>query len=378
VENVCHTLAGGVLARAGFDRLSPLATATMLVASNLPDVDVAVTAWGDLAYLEHHRGVTHAMLGLALEAPLLAGLVCAWDRLVRRRRRPDVAPARFLPLLLVSAVGLVGHTLLDFTNAYGVKPWLPFDATWYYGDLVFIVDPWLWLLLGGALLLGSARRARTNVSWAVLFAAMATAVVSSATMPPGVSGGRGAVGAWLALLAALWAARATWRTVDRTALARSALVGLAAYWALLGAAHALALCEVERVAGDGRPNVVPTLMRPDRWTAFVLTPEEIRTGAVRIGGDPVRLRSIPRRLDDPAVVAASDTCPGAVAIAFGRFLFADVRSREDGGRTVRFQDARFGAVPAGATSFATVDVELDSDLRPEPDPRYCPKPDGSW
>src|SRR5512143_1177217 len=129
----------------------------MLVASNLPDVDVAVTAWGDLAYLEHHRGVTHAMLGLALEAPLLAGLVCAWDRLVRRRRRPDVAPARFLTLLLVSAVGLVGHTLPAFPTASGVTPSPPSGATWACGGLVFTVGPWLWLLLGGALLLGSAR-----------------------------------------------------------------------------------------------------------------------------------------------------------------------------------------------------------------------------
>src|SRR3954467_12083649 len=140
MENVCHTLVGGVLARAGFDRLSPLATTTMLVAANLPDADVVCTYWGDLAYLEHHRGITHSVLGLAIEAPLLAAIVVLCDRLFRRRRRSNVEPARFLPLLLAAAVGLASHLLLDFSNSYGVKPWLPFDATWYYADLVFIVD----------------------------------------------------------------------------------------------------------------------------------------------------------------------------------------------------------------------------------------------
>src|SRR5512143_1175867 len=129
----------------------------MLVASNLPDVDVAVTAWGDLAYLEHHRGVTHAMLGLALEAPLLAGLVCAWDRLVRRRRRPDVAPARFLTLLLVSAVGLVGHTLPALRTGSGATPCPPSGARLACGRRGPAAGPWPWPPLGGAPLLGSAR-----------------------------------------------------------------------------------------------------------------------------------------------------------------------------------------------------------------------------
>jgi inner membrane protein len=155
VENLCHTLVGAVLARAGLDRLSPLATPVALVGANLPDADVVVTLWGELAYL--------------------AGAAVAASALVRRRD-PGAAPARFRPLLVVASVALASHTLLDFTNSYGVKPWLPFDTTWYYADLVFIVDPWLWLLLGVALFLGGRMTLGRGLFWAVLLGAMAVAV----------------------------------------------------------------------------------------------------------------------------------------------------------------------------------------------------------
>ena len=30
---------------------------------------------------------------------------------------------------------------------------MPFSDRWFYGDTLFIVDPWLWLILGGAVML---------------------------------------------------------------------------------------------------------------------------------------------------------------------------------------------------------------------------------
>jgi inner membrane protein len=45
-------------------------------------------------------------------------------------------------------------------NVYGVRWLMPFDGTWFYGDSLFIVDPWLWLLLGAAWLLGRRLRRR--------------------------------------------------------------------------------------------------------------------------------------------------------------------------------------------------------------------------
>src|SRR5262249_14110877 len=155
---------------------------TMLVAANLPDVDVISMFWGDLAYLEHHRGITHSVLGLLVLAPLLASAMCVWDAVVRRRRYPSAPHARFGALVVVSLVGLASHVVLDYTNSYGVKPWLPFDATWYYGDTVFVVDPWLWIILGGGLVIGAHLGRVRAMLWGALFAAMAGAVLISAAI----------------------------------------------------------------------------------------------------------------------------------------------------------------------------------------------------
>ena len=35
---------------------------------------------------------------------------------------------------------------MDWTNNYGMRFLLPWDSRWFYGDLVFIIDPYLWIL----------------------------------------------------------------------------------------------------------------------------------------------------------------------------------------------------------------------------------------
>ena len=32
------------------------------------------------------------------------------------------------------------HPILDYANNYGLRPFLPFDGAWYYGDVLFIFD----------------------------------------------------------------------------------------------------------------------------------------------------------------------------------------------------------------------------------------------
>ena len=58
--------------------------------------------------------------------------------------------------LLLSYLGVLTHVALDWLNTYGVRLLMPFDRRWFYGDTLFIIDPWLWLALGGGVWL--ARR----------------------------------------------------------------------------------------------------------------------------------------------------------------------------------------------------------------------------
>jgi inner membrane protein len=50
-------------------------------------------------------------------------------------------------LLLLSFVSILSHPILDTLNTYGVRWLMPFSNTWFYGDTLFIVDPWVWLAL---------------------------------------------------------------------------------------------------------------------------------------------------------------------------------------------------------------------------------------
>src|SRR5512143_3798724 len=94
MDNLTHTLVGAALAESGLGRRRALATATLLIGANLPDVD-GILYWifrPDSAYA-FRRGWTHGVLALAIWPFVLAGLMLAWDRWVRRRRRPGVPAA---------------------------------------------------------------------------------------------------------------------------------------------------------------------------------------------------------------------------------------------------------------------------------------------
>jgi inner membrane protein len=79
---------------------------------------------------------------------VLAGLLLAWDRWVRRRRHPDKAPADARALLWLGLLAVLTHPLLDLCNTYGVRLLMPFSGHWFHGDTLFIIDPWMWLVLG--------------------------------------------------------------------------------------------------------------------------------------------------------------------------------------------------------------------------------------
>ena len=90
--------------------------------------------------------------------------------------RRHTARPNFKWLVILSYIGVISHVFLDYLNNYGVRLLMPFSGRWFYGDSVFIVDIWMWLMLGlGALL---ARRGR---KW-IARGALATATIYVAVM----------------------------------------------------------------------------------------------------------------------------------------------------------------------------------------------------
>ena len=153
MDNLCHTLAGAALGKAGLARRTSLGMSTLLMASNLPDVDVAVFATNTLP-MWFRRGWTHGVLAQAALPLLLAGAMALWGRWRAQGDR-----VRIGPLVLLSYVGVLSHVFLDWLNTYGVRLLMPFSDQWFYGDTLFVVDPWMYLALGAGVWL-SRRRER--------------------------------------------------------------------------------------------------------------------------------------------------------------------------------------------------------------------------
>ena len=155
MDNVCHTLVGAALGEAGLTRQTRFASATLMIASNLPDIDVLVFATNTPS-VAFRRGWTHGILADALLPLMLTGVI-----LLASRRRDGVRP---LQILALSYLGVLLHVAMDLLNNYGVRLLMPFSQHWFYGDVLFIVDPWLWIVLGAGIWLArrwrSARPAR--------------------------------------------------------------------------------------------------------------------------------------------------------------------------------------------------------------------------
>ena len=177
MDNLCHTLAGAALGEAGLKTRTTRAMATLMIASNLPDIDVAVFLTDTLA-MSFRRGWTHGVLAMGVLPVVLASAMWTWDRWRARTRKDGHAAATLSGLLLLSFIGNWLHVLMDFLNSYGVRLLMPFSERWFYGDALYIVEPILYLTLGGAVVAGrwwgrgpsaSLRPARIGVALAALY-----------------------------------------------------------------------------------------------------------------------------------------------------------------------------------------------------------------
>ena len=181
MDNVCHTLVGAAIGHTGLKRRTRFAQGALMISANVPDLDVLIFLT-DVPSVAFRRGWTHGVLAQALLPVLVTGAFWAVDRL-RPRRAVDTPPFNPVWMLLLAYVGVYSHVLLDLLNNYGVRLLTPLEWRWFYGDAVFIIDPWLWLALGAGVWLARRQRSSRPARWAVGVAACYIAlVVGSARM----------------------------------------------------------------------------------------------------------------------------------------------------------------------------------------------------
>jgi inner membrane protein len=110
----------------------------LLIAANIPDIDVAMAAGGSVSYLHYHRHLTHALVMM----PVMALLAVAIVRFIGRVR------VQWVGAFCAALIGVASHLLLDWTNIYGIRLLLPFSGRWLSADTTPVVDPWIWALIG--------------------------------------------------------------------------------------------------------------------------------------------------------------------------------------------------------------------------------------
>ena len=201
MENLTHSLIGATLAEVFVPRSASPAKRGFfftvgVVAANLPDADLIYTRITPppLGYLLHHRGHTHTLVGIAILAVAFGALLL----IPRVRRGLADCRGRFWGLV---ACALLSHIVADAWNSYGVHPFWPVDNRWFYGDAIFIYEPWLWVIFGVSVTLNTRIRG-TRFALAALLIALPLAMTGLRIISPGILATLAIAGAALAVLTA--------------------------------------------------------------------------------------------------------------------------------------------------------------------------------
>lgn len=279
MDNLTHSLVGLAAAKAGLERLSPATTAACIVAANAPDLDFIAAIFGDhWTLLHHHRGITHSIVGILLLALLIPSLFWLGDLVIAGWRR-QARTIRFRGLLVASLIVSATHPLMDWTNNYGVRPLLPWSGKWFYGDLVFIVDPFLWIVLGATAFLLTSRSKWQLGLWSLAASILSLLVAYAGVIKGALDHPLIVMTLWIALLVVVPIIRKS--GYAHFAGRRVAFVGFGivlAYWTGLAVLHSRAqtLASAEGAmlaAGNGetvtRLATMPTLSNPTHWLAVV-------------------------------------------------------------------------------------------------------------
>jgi inner membrane protein len=337
LEPITHFLTGACLGRAGLNRKTALATLTLTLAAEAPDLDVLGRTLGGPAFgFAHHRGFTHSFLGLPLDAAVVVGFVYLIWRLRGRKTNNPGLPPRWGLLFFYACLAGISHILLDFTNNYGVRPFWPFSERWYSWDIVFIFEP----IMFGFLLLGLIVPS--------LFSLVDKEIGARHQGPKG-----------------------------RIA-ATAALAGVVLMWGLRDYEHRRAVNALAaRTYQDTEPlrvSAYPALTNPFQWYGVVETPAFFILAPVNLlqpEADPQDHESIRYKPEETAVtLAAKKSYLGRVYLDWARYPITETETihSSQGGYIVNFQDLRFVQLPSplgrgnqGRRALGA-GVQLDKDL----------------
>ena len=362
MDPLAHTLAGAALAETRLSNSTPLAAPALILGSNLPDIDaLTMLVDPDLA-LAVRRGWTHGVLAVAVLPVVLTLALLLLDRALARWRGRE-PEARVGPLLGLSTLAVASHPALDWLNTYGVRFLMPFDDTWFYGDALFIVDPWVWLILGAPVVLARSPTLFGSATWTLLGLATTSLVVGFEGLPfvPKLL--------WCAGVAAIVWLRICGYLQQRIALLATLCVSATGlYVAIMITGSQLAEWQAAKwlaERGDTPTEVMasPAPGNPLRHNLVVAGGERYRLLEVDwLSAEPVRIAapSVDRGQEGPIVQAALAAPHIRGLVAWMRFPAYRVEETEEGHRVSIF-DVRY-AWRAGS-GFGTAVVELDRDLR---------------
>lgn len=336
MDPVTHFLTGACLGRAGLNRKTALATLTLTLAAEAPDLDVFGSIRGSAFGFAHHRGFTHSFMGVPLDALAVVSFVYLIWRIRGRKLKDPKLPPRWGLLFLYACIAGLSHILLDFTNSYGVRPFWPFSEKWYSWDIVFILEPLIWALLIFGLVLPA-------------FFGLIDKEIGARRRGP-----RGQVAATLAL------------------------VGIVFLWGLRDYEHRRAISALESRTYDGadplRASAYPKYIDPFHWDGVVetsafyalapvnsLTPEVDPEGRLEIRYKPE---------ETPITLAAKNSYVGRRFLDWAQYPIAETETLQppQQGWIVLLEDLRYSGVLRPFTSRPgrgglSKAVEIDKNLQ---------------
>ena len=361
MDPVAHTLVGATLAETGLRRLSRYAAPTLIIGANLPDIDAVASVLGEDMSLYLRRGWTHGVLAMVVLPALLALCVWGWHRL-RGRKKAEAAleggpPLRMGWIVALSYLATWSHPLLDWMNTYGVRLLMPFDGRWFYGDTLFIVDPWFWLLTAAGVVLAHSSSRRAIVGWSILALLASALVLGTAMVPLWVKIG------WLVGVAIIVTLRL--RRPSRRVQRGVARVGFATLVLYIAVVFGVARFAESEAASGGEPplevqsNPMPGVPFEHR---LVLVYED-RYRVIPPHDAPFE---VPREEPGEVVRAALEAESIKGFANWTRFPYWQVEEREEGGWLVTFRDLRYVDPDEEGQGIGFAEVELDRDLRVVP------------